>query len=121
MPVEARADWAIALHGGAVDKYADMSAAQAADYRKGLSAAFPAGSPVLQKGGAAFDSAEAAIRVLAEIFFDRVLHEIGFSLRFELGLDPKPSLSARRVANEFHGPQRTPKHLSLHGPSLRQD
>jgi beta-aspartyl-peptidase (threonine type) len=66
VPMQARAEWAIALHGGAGDRYADMSAAEAADYRKGLSAALAAGSGVLQNGGAALDAVEAAVRVLED-------------------------------------------------------
>jgi beta-aspartyl-peptidase (threonine type) len=67
MPIQqAMADWAIALHGGAGDKYADMSANEAAEYRKGLSAALATGSAVLEKGGAALDAVEAAIRVLED-------------------------------------------------------
>lgn len=58
--------WAIALHGGAGDKYADMSQAEAAEYRSGLASALAAGSSVLQKGGAAIDAVETAIRVLED-------------------------------------------------------
>ncbi|HLG88536.1 MAG TPA: isoaspartyl peptidase/L-asparaginase [Alphaproteobacteria bacterium] len=61
-----RAHWAIALHGGAGGKPADMSAAEESDCRAGLAAALEAGASVLRSAGTALDAVEAAIRVLED-------------------------------------------------------
>ncbi|MFP5250410.1 MAG: isoaspartyl peptidase/L-asparaginase family protein [Acidobacteriota bacterium] len=59
--------WAIVLHGGAgVIQRASMTPRQEAEYRAGLTRAIAAGAQVLDRGGAAMDAVESAIRILED-------------------------------------------------------
>ncbi|HEX8326200.1 MAG TPA: isoaspartyl peptidase/L-asparaginase [Hymenobacter sp.] len=59
--------YAIAIHGGAgTIARASLTPEQEAEYRQGLEAALDAGYEVLQKGGAALDAVEAAVRSLED-------------------------------------------------------
>ena len=66
MTAPQNAGWSIAVHGGAGEKPARMSAADEAGYRAGLAAALDSGSSVLRTGGRALDAVEAAIRMLED-------------------------------------------------------
>lgn len=59
--------WSLAVHGGAgVIERADMSPEKARAYRAGLDEALRAGAAVLDKGGAALDATQAAVRILED-------------------------------------------------------
>jgi len=59
--------WSFAIHGGAgVIERADLSPAQDAAYRAGLTRALEAGKAVLASGGAAMDAVQAAIQLMEE-------------------------------------------------------
>lgn len=59
--------WSLAIHGGAgVLERGDMTPAKEAAYRAGLDKALKAGGAVLDRGGAALDAAQAAVRVLED-------------------------------------------------------
>jgi beta-aspartyl-peptidase (threonine type) len=59
--------WALVVHGGAgVIERKDLSPAQEAAYREGLTAAAEAGAAVLKGGASALDAVEAAVRVLED-------------------------------------------------------
>lgn len=61
------AQWALAIHGGAGIVTRDrMTAAQEADYRRGLADALAAGQQLLADGGSALDAVEAAVKVLED-------------------------------------------------------
>ncbi|HYF23900.1 MAG TPA: isoaspartyl peptidase/L-asparaginase [Caulobacteraceae bacterium] len=66
-PPEPRAEWAIALHGGAgVIERADMDPQTEAAYRAALANALEAGSKVLRQGGTSLDAIEAAVRLMED-------------------------------------------------------
>jgi len=59
--------WSLAIHGGAgVIERGDLSAGKEKAYRAGLDEALRAGAAVLDKGGAALDAVQAAVRVLED-------------------------------------------------------
>jgi beta-aspartyl-peptidase (threonine type) len=63
----ARPGWTIVVHGGAgAISRSDLSPAQEAAYRAGLTEAVEAGGKVLDGGGSALDAVEAAIRLLED-------------------------------------------------------
>jgi beta-aspartyl-peptidase (threonine type) len=64
---QGRPGWSLAIHGGAGGiTRSDLSPAQEAAYRAGLSRALAGGSKVLDAGGPALDAVEAAIRFLED-------------------------------------------------------
>ncbi|MBA3999695.1 isoaspartyl peptidase/L-asparaginase [Brevundimonas sp.] len=62
-----RAEWSLAIHGGAgVIERADLSPEQDAAYRAALSTALEAGAAVLRSGGSALDAVQAAIQLMED-------------------------------------------------------
>jgi beta-aspartyl-peptidase (threonine type) len=68
-PAPSAADdrWSLVIHGGAgVIRRGDLTPAQEAAYRAGLTAAIAAGAAVLAAGGAALDAVQAAVETLED-------------------------------------------------------
>lgn len=67
VPIIPGSTWSLAIHGGAgVVERQSMTAANEAEYRKGLDEALRAGAGVLEKGGSSLDAVEASVRVLED-------------------------------------------------------
>lgn len=67
MSLPARAEWALAIHGGAgVIERSRLTPAKDAEIRAALQRALAAGEAILAKGGPALDAVEAAARVLED-------------------------------------------------------
>lgn len=63
----ARAEWALAIHGGVNSGPPEAtSPEEAAAHRAGLARALEAGAAILRRGGPALDAVEAAVRVLED-------------------------------------------------------
>jgi beta-aspartyl-peptidase (threonine type) len=66
-PVAARAEWALAIHGGVNGGPPEATPAEeVAAHRAGLAAALEAGAAVLRRGGSAMDAVEAAVRLMED-------------------------------------------------------
>ena len=61
-----RVEYAIVLHGGALDEVAQMPAELKASYEKSLGAALTLGKGVLDKGGTSLDAVEQVIRLMED-------------------------------------------------------
>jgi beta-aspartyl-peptidase (threonine type) len=64
---EARAEWAIAVHGGAgTARPEDVGSDRERQFREKLTEALSAGGDILAAGGSALDAVEAAIRIMED-------------------------------------------------------
>ncbi len=66
-PATARAEWALAIHGGVNGGPPEATpAAEVAAHRAGLARALEAGAAILRRGGSALDAVEAAVRLMED-------------------------------------------------------
>jgi beta-aspartyl-peptidase (threonine type) len=66
-PATARAEWALAIHGGVNGGPPEATpASEVAAHRAGLARALEAGAAILRRGGSALDAVEAAVRLMED-------------------------------------------------------
>jgi hypothetical protein len=99
-------------------KRASLPIAQGQEHGHGsLNMAFETDIPLDERAGSRFVAPCCPVPSLAEVFFDRMGHDMRFESGFPLGVDPEPGLLPWGVTDELHAPS-TQK--SGHGSRLLQ-
>lgn len=110
----ARAEWALAIHGGAgVIERARLTPAKDAEIRAALTKALEAGGAVLAKGGSALDAVEAAARILEDDPNFNAGKGAVFSAEGRNELDASIMDGRTRAAGAVAGVTRTKNPISL--------